>query len=245
MVQLRVVVAVVEPRRRTADIAADPVIVVHAADGEHADVVVDEAADRRGGADRGTIRLDVRPDLGMRVSGDAEDTDAGGTGAFERFQVGSGEPQRRMRALDRPRHHLARRQVEMFALVAGEMLLLEHLHHRLERLATDLAAVLGIGVEAETFHHIGRRAAAGAEFAAAVGQHVQVATRSAIMNGLWHGIRMTAKPSLIVRVRCDSAARNISGQGEWPISAKKCCSVSQKWLNPACSAATTWSRFCQ
>ena len=92
VVQLRVVVAVVEPRRRTADIAADPVIVVHAADGEHADVVVDETADRRGGGDRRTIRLDMRPDLGMRVSGDAEDTDAGGTGALERFQVGRGEP---------------------------------------------------------------------------------------------------------------------------------------------------------
>ena len=72
-----------------------------------------------------------------------------------------------------------------------------------------------------------------------------VATRSATMNGLWHGSRITAKPSRIFRVRCVSAARNISGHDEWPISAKKCCSVSQKYEKPASSAATTWSRFCQ
>ena len=36
-----------------------------------------------------------------------------------------------------------------------------------------LAAVLGVGVEAETLHHIGGGAASGAELAAAVGQHVQ------------------------------------------------------------------------
>ena len=173
MVQFRVVVAVVKACRGTADVAADPVIVVHAADREHADVVVDETPDRRRGADRRAVRLDVRPDLGMRVAGDTEHADTRRTGALERLQVGGGEPQRRMRALDRPRHHLARRQVEMLALVAGEMLLLEHLHHRLQRLATHLAAVFGIGVEAETFHDVGRRAASGAELAAAVGQHVQ------------------------------------------------------------------------
>ena len=61
----------------------------------------------------------------------------------------------------------------MPALIAGEMLLLEHLHHRFERLATHFAAILGIGVEAETFHHIGSGAASGAEFAAAIGQHVE------------------------------------------------------------------------
>ncbi len=61
----------------------------------------------------------------------------------------------------------------MLALVAGELLLLEHPHHGLERLAAHVAAVFGIGVEAETFHHVRRRAAAGAEFAAAVGQHVE------------------------------------------------------------------------
>jgi hypothetical protein len=55
-----------------------------------------------------------------------------------------------------------------------------------------------------------------------------VATRSATMNGLWHGSRITAKPSRMVRVRCDSAASTISGHAQWPISAKKCCSVSQK-----------------
>ena len=72
-----------------------------------------------------------------------------------------------------------------------------------------------------------------------------VATRSATRNGLWQGIRITAKPSRMLRVRCESAARNISGLAEWPISAKKCCSVSQKYEKPAASAATTWSRFCQ
>ena len=66
-----------------------------------------------------------------------------------------------------------------------------------------------------------------------------MATRSATMKGLWQGIRITAKPSRILRVRWDSAARNISGLAEWPISAKKCCSVSQKYEKPASSAAAT------
>ena len=133
----------------------------------------------------------------------------------------------------------------MPTLIAGEMLLLEHLHHRFERLATHLAAVLGISVEAETFHHVGSGSASGTEFAAALGQHVER------RDPLGDHERVVARhqdhrePSLIVRVRWTNAARNISGLEEWPISAKKCCSVSQKWLNPACSAATTWSRFCQ
>src|SRR6476620_6039482 len=99
MVQLRVVVAIVEPRRGTADVAADPVIVVHAADGENADVVVDEAPNRRGRADGGTIRVDVRLDLRMRVACDDQYADTCGTGTLEGFQVGGGEPQRRMRSL--------------------------------------------------------------------------------------------------------------------------------------------------
>src|SRR5271166_483784 len=58
VVQCRVVVAIVEPRRGTADLPADPVIVVHAADGEHADMVVDEPSDRRRGADCGAVCVD-------------------------------------------------------------------------------------------------------------------------------------------------------------------------------------------
>ncbi len=53
----------------------------------------------------------------------------------------------------------------MRALVAGEIFLLEHLHHGLQRLAPDFAAMLGISVEAEPFHDVGSGAASRAEFA--------------------------------------------------------------------------------
>ena len=123
--------------------------------------------------DRRAIGLDVRLDLGMRVPGDAEHADARRAGALERLEIGRRIPQGRVRALDRPRHHLTGRQIEMGALVAGEMLQLEHLHHGLERLAPDLARVVRVGAEAEPLHHVRRRSAARAELAAAIAEHVE------------------------------------------------------------------------
>ena len=87
--------------------------------------------------DRRPIGLDVGSDLGVRVAGDAEHADTRRARALERLQVGRGIPQGRVRTLDRARDHLTRRQIEMGALVAGEMLPFEHLHHRLQRLAGD------------------------------------------------------------------------------------------------------------
>src|SRR3984885_12033461 len=163
MVQFGVIVAVIEPRRRASHVAADPVIVMYASDCENPDVVVDEAPDRRGVLDGRAIRRHVRRAPRVGVAGDAESADPRRSGTFEGLQVGSGEPQRWMRALDWPRNHLACRQIEMRALVAGEIFLLEHLHHGLQRLAPDFAAVLGIGVEAEPFHYVGSGATSRAE----------------------------------------------------------------------------------
>src|SRR5690242_3047279 len=78
-----------------------------------------------------------------------------------------------MWTLDRLRYHLPWWQIEMLAPVTREVLLLEHLYHGVEGLASDFAPMLRSGVEPEPFHHIGRGAASGAEFAPAVGQHVQ------------------------------------------------------------------------
>src|SRR5258707_7066514 len=76
-----------------------------------------------------------------------------------------------MRALDRARHHVARRQVEVLALVAREMLVLEHAEDGFHRLPADIAS--NSGIEAQSLYHIGRGAAPGAELAAAVAEHVE------------------------------------------------------------------------
>ena len=126
-----------------------------------------------GRLDRRAIGLDVGLDLGVGVAGDTDHPDAGRPGPLERLQIGGGIPERRVRALNRPGHHLAGRQVEMRALEAGETLLLEHLHHRLQRLAPDHAAVLCVGVEAEPLHHVGGGPAPRAELAAPVAEDVE------------------------------------------------------------------------
>jgi hypothetical protein len=61
----------------------------------------------------------------------------------------------------------------MLALIAREMLLLEHPHHSFQCLAPDFAAVVRIGIEAESLHNVGGGAATGTEFATAVAQHIQ------------------------------------------------------------------------
>ncbi len=53
------------------------------------------------------------------------------------------------------------------------MLLIEHLHHGLQRLASDLAAVFRIRIESQPFHDRSRGAAAGTKVTAADGQHIE------------------------------------------------------------------------
>jgi hypothetical protein len=78
-----------------------------------------------------------------------------------------------VRTLDRPRDHLTRRQIEVVALVAREVLALEHLHDGLERLAPDLPGIVGVCAEAEPFDHVRRGPASRAELAAAIAEHVE------------------------------------------------------------------------
>src|SRR5262249_40446114 len=176
VVQLGIVVAVVEARGGAAPRAPDPIVVVHAAGREDSDVVVDEAADelrRIGPFERRAISLDVWLDLGVRIARHAEHADTGSPRALERLEVRGRVPQRRMRTLDRPWDDLPRWQIEVLALVAGEVLALEHLHDGRERRAADLPRIVGVSAEAESLDHIRGGPASGAELAAAVAEEVE------------------------------------------------------------------------
>ena len=156
------------------------------------------------------------------------------------IEVGGGNPQRRMGPLQRPGQHVARGQIEVIAFVAGEEFVLVHAEHGLQRLAPRPRALRPGRSRAprrcRDRHHRPQPNSALPSLSTS-----RVATRSATMNGLWQGRSITAKPRRIRVVRWLRAASTMSGQAEWPISAQKCCSVIQKWSNPACSAATAWS----
>ena len=105
-------------------------------------------------------------------------------GMLPGLEVRGRDPDRRMRPLDRTRHDMARRQVEVLALVAGEQLVLEHRQDGVHRLAPDLAP--DGRIEPEPLDDVGRGAAAGAELRPALRLSTSsVATFSAIMKGLW------------------------------------------------------------
>ena len=94
-----------------------------------------------GGTDRFAIGADRRSCLGDTIARDTDDANALFCRMFVRAEIRRRNPQWRMRRLDRSRQHMACRQIEALSLVAGEMFVLEHLHHGFERFAREREAL--------------------------------------------------------------------------------------------------------
>ncbi len=91
-------------------------------------------------------------------------------GPLDGRQLRARHPQRRMRLLDRLRHHVAQGNVEILAVMLGAHFG-EHRKDRLHGLLEHLA--LGFHVAAERRQFGDRRALAHAELAAAVAQEIE------------------------------------------------------------------------
>src|SRR4030095_6944131 len=91
-------------------------------------------------------------------------------GALDGRKLRAGHPQRRMRFLHRFRHHVAQRDIEVFAVMLGA----DPGEHREDRCYSFLKYLaLGFHVAAERRELRDRGALAHAEFAAAIGEEVE------------------------------------------------------------------------
>src|SRR6185436_271611 len=136
---------------------------------ECGDILIRHLADevlRVSRAYRLAIGPDRRSGLGDTIARDPDDANALSCRMLVGAEVRRGNPEWRVRGLDRPRQHVARWEIEGPALVAGKMLTLEHLHHGLEGFVGELAARLFR--HPEGFGHVRRGAASETELDAAV-----------------------------------------------------------------------------
>ena len=119
------------------------------------------------------IVIDPLPGLARIDKGKGQRADAAARRHLDGLAVGAGDPQRRMRLLHRLGHHIAARHLEEFALEAGIGVHHHHVGALLDALLPHPALLDRIEADIEAAELHQRRALAGAEFDAAVGDEVE------------------------------------------------------------------------
>src|SRR6202158_3895871 len=142
--------------------------------GHHRDIGIDRVADRHAFLlEDAVIVIDPLPGLAGIDESEGQRADAVTRRHLDGLAVGAGDPQRRMRLLQRFWHHIAARHLEELALEAGVGVHHHHVGALLDALVPHppLLDRIEADIEAAELHQ--RRALAGAEFDAAVGDEIE------------------------------------------------------------------------
>ena len=147
---------------------------MHREAGDHGDVGVDGMADRHAFLlEDAVVVVDPLLRLARIDEGKGQRADAAARRHLDGLAVGAGDPQRRMRLLQRLRHHVAAGHLEELALEAGIGVHHHHVGALLDGLLPHppLLGRIEADIEAAELHQGG--ALAGAEFDAAVGDEIE------------------------------------------------------------------------
>ena len=214
-----------KPQAVLAAAARFHLVRVHREPRHHRDIGIDRVADRHAFLlEDAVVVIDPLPGLARIDEGEGQRADAAARRHLDGLAVGAGDPQRRMRLLQRLRHHVAARHLEELALEAGIGVHRHHVGALLDALPPHppLLDRIEADIEAAELHQGG--AFAGAEFDAAVGNQIQrgdaLGDPRRVVVFRRHQADAVAETDSFL-VRCEQAARKISGAEEWEYSSRK------------------------